>query len=192
MRARGRPTLRQARGAAAPGAESMVVADGAAWEAAERAADDLVTALREAGLTVAVAESLTGGAACSLLTRTAGASEVVRGAVVAYATDLKSALLDVDAEELARSGPVTARVAQAMALGVRSLLGADLGLATTGEAGPESGSGAPVGTVFVAAVSPAGSWVRQLTLGGGREAIRAATVAAVLDLARDALARHPT
>ena len=144
-----------------------------------------------AGQTVAVAESLTGGAACVLLTQQPGASEAVRGAVVAYATEIKSLVLDVDADELARTGPVTARVALAMALGVRSRLGADVGLATTGEAGPESSSGAPVGTVFVAAVSPTGSWVRELALDGGRDEIRAASVAEVMKLGMTALRGEP-
>jgi nicotinamide-nucleotide amidase len=166
---------------------------GQAWEwiSSQSAADDLVEALQLAGMTVAVAESLTGGAVCTLLTQQPGASSAVRGGVVAYATVVKAALLDVDADELARTGPVTARVAHAMALGVRSRLGADLGLATTGEAGPESSSGAPVGTVFVAAVSPVGSWVRELSLSGGRNAVRAESVAAVLELGRVALRGGP-
>lgn len=167
-------------------------ADGqASWGAASQAADDLVTALRVAGQTVAVAESLTGGAGCVVLTQQPGASDAVRGAVVAYATEIKSTVLDVDADELARTGPVTARVAVEMALGVRSLLGADVGLATTGEAGPESSSDKPVGTVFVAAVSPTGTWVRELALGGGRDEIRAASVVEVLRLGMVALRGEP-
>lgn len=160
----------------------------AGWDAAAEAASAVITQLRASGLTVATAESLTGGAVCVLLTQAPGASQTVRGGVVAYATDLKSSVLEVSSHELAESGPVTRRVALAMALGARSRLGADVGLATTGEAGPESGSGAPVGTVFVAVVTPRGSWVRQLDLDGSRDEISAGSVHGVLALTLDALA----
>ncbi|WP_159621830.1 CinA family protein [Ruania rhizosphaerae] len=107
---------------------------------------------RGAGVSIAVAESLTAGALTSRLADVPGASAVMRGGVVAYATDLKASLLQVDAELLDRSGPVDPRVAVQMADGVRRLLGARLGLATTGVAGPGPADGHPAGTLYVAAV----------------------------------------
>ncbi len=83
---------------------------------------------------------------------------------------------------------MTARVALEMARGVRHHLGASVGLATTGEAGPETASGAPVGTVFVAVATADRDWVRELNLAGSRAEIRAASAAGVLALLADALA----
>ena len=105
----------------------------------------LVAALTARGLTVAVAESLTGGGVTAAVVDVPGASRVLRGGVVAYATELKAALLGVDADLLARTGPVHPDVAAQMARGVRSRLDADLGLATTGVAGPGRPGGAPAG-----------------------------------------------
>lgn len=113
-----------------------------------------VSALRERGQTVAVAESLTGGMVCAALVEVPGASAVVRGGVVAYATDLKHRLLEVDGDLLARTGPVHADVAAQMALGVREVLGADWGVATTGVAGPGAADGAPAGRVYLAVAGP--------------------------------------
>ena len=114
----------------------------------------LVFALGEHGQTVAVAESLTGGMLCSALVEVPGASAVVRGGVVAYATELKHRLLGVDAGLLAAHGPVDPEVAAQMAHGVRELLGADWGLATTGVAGPGPQDGIAAGTVYVAVAGP--------------------------------------
>jgi nicotinamide-nucleotide amidase len=132
------------------------------------------------GSTTAVAESLTGGLVLAALTAVPGASRVVRGGVVAYALDVKGTLLDVDPVLLERTGAVDPAVALAMAQGVRARLGATVGVGTTGEAGPDSASGAPVGTVHVAAVGPAGVVTRSLHLSGDRAAIRAAAVGAAL------------
>nr|WP_255432547.1 CinA family protein [Cellulomonas sp. SLBN-39] len=139
------------------------------------------------GLTLAVAESLTGGLVTATLVDVPGASRVLRGGVVAYATDLKHVLLGVDADLLARRGAVDAQVAAAMAAGVRDRLGADVGLATTGVAGPDPQDGHPAGTVHVAVHATGVARGRSLTLPGGRDAVRRATVDAVLALAREAL-----
>lgn len=152
---------------------------------------DVVTLLRDAGVTIAAAESLTGGLVCAALTDVPGASAVVRGAVVSYATDLKASLLGVDPQVLAAGGAVQDRVARQMALGVSRACGADLGIGTTGVAGPDPQDGTPVGTVFVA-VARAGQAVddvevRELRLGGDRGQIRAATVTAVLELVTEVL-----
>lgn len=148
----------------------------------EPAARDVVHVLTERGRTVATAESLTGGMVCAALTEVPGSSAVVRGGVVAYATEVKAAVLGVDGELLARGGAVQGEVAAQLAEGVRRVLGADVGLATTGVAGPAEQDGQPVGRVFVAVARPEGTTVRQLDLSGDRAAIREQTVSAVLAL----------
>ena len=150
-------------------------------------AADLVARLTVAGQTVAVAESLTGGLVAAALTDPAGASSVVRGGVVAYATDLKAGVLGVDEVLLARAGSVDVEVAEQMASGVRSLMGATYGLSTTGVAGPDPVDGKPVGTVYVAVVGPGSSRVRALALSGDRAGIRAQSVLAVLRLLAEEL-----
>ncbi|MFD8329023.1 CinA family protein [Streptomyces lydicus] len=135
------------------------------------------------GQSLAVAESLTGGLVAGALTAVPGASRVLRGSVTAYATDLKRELLGVDGALLAAHGAVDAEVARQMAEGVRRVLGADWGIATTGVAGPEPQDGQPVGTVFVAVRGPGGAGeVRRLALTGDRDRIRRDTIDAVLAL----------
>ena len=148
---------------------------------------EVVRICRERGLTVATAESLTGGLVCAALTSVPGASLVVRGGIVAYATDLKAAALGVPADLLAARGAVDGDVARAMAAGVRRVMGADVGLATTGVAGPDPQDGQPVGTVFVAVSGSGVDVVERLALAGDRAEIRAASVEAVLARCRDAL-----
>jgi nicotinamide-nucleotide amidase len=138
-----------------------------------RLAVELLTAT---GRTVAVAESLTGGLLTGALTSIAGASVVVRGGVVAYATELKAELLGVPADLLARRGPVDPDVAAAMAHGVRRLLRATYGLATTGVAGPGPADGKPQGTVFVAVAGRAGTARDGRELAGDRQQVRDQTV----------------
>lgn len=134
-------------------------------------------------LTVGTAESLTGGLVCAALTEVPGSSATVRGGVIAYATDVKASILGVDAGLLAARGAVDPDVATAMARGVRSVLRCDVGVATTGVAGPDPQDGRPVGTVFVAVCGVDDNVaVRRLTLHGDRAAVRAATVTAVLEL----------
>ena len=142
----------------------------------------IVAGLTARGQTLAVAESLTGGLLTARIVDVPGASVVLRGGVVAYATDLKQALLGVDAGLLARCGPVDPDVAAAMARGVRERLGATWGVATTGVAGPEPQDGRRPGTVFVATAGPDGAQVRELHLAGDRAAIREQAVAAALTL----------
>ncbi|GAA2325338.1 CinA family protein [Streptomyces caniferus] len=133
------------------------------------------------GQSLAVAESLTGGLVAGALTAVPGASRVVRGSVTAYATDLKREVLGVDGALLAARGAVDGEVARQMAGGVRRVLGADWGIATTGVAGPDPQDGYPVGTVFVAVQGPGGAGrVRRLALEGGRDRIRLDTIDAVL------------
>ena len=114
----------------------------------------LFTLALRSRLTVAVAESLTGGRVAAAVTAVPGASAVLRGSVTAYATDLKARVLGVDAALLSRVGAVDGEVARQMAVGVRKLCGADVGIATTGVAGPSEQDGKAVGTVYVAVVGP--------------------------------------
>ncbi|MEZ0163825.1 CinA family protein [Kineococcus sp. LSe6-4] len=147
------------------------------------AAPAVVAALTAAGRTVATAESLTGGLLCAALVDVPGASAVVRGGVVAYASELKAGVLGVDADALARTGPVDGAVAEQMARGARRVLGADVGLATTGVAGPGPADGFPAGTVFVAVAAddlPGGARHVRLQVPGDRAAVRGETVRAVL------------
>ena len=153
-------------------------------------AADLLADLRSRGWTVAVAESLTGGLVVAALVDVPGASVSLRGGVVAYATDLKGTLLGVDSALLAARGAVDPDVARQMADGVRARLGADVGLATTGVAGPDPQDGHAPGTVHVAVSTPAGTTVRSVHLAGDRPVVRAGTVEAVLRLARELIGQE--
>ncbi len=155
-------------------------------------AERLLARLRERGWTLGVAESLTGGLLVAALVAVPGASDVLRGGVVAYATQLKHTLLGVDRALLDEHGAVHADVARQMAEGARIRLGdrgapCDVGIATTGIAGPDSPDGQPVGTVHVAVSTPHGTRVASLGLSGTREQIRAEAVRRALGLALDAL-----
>jgi nicotinamide-nucleotide amidase len=156
---------------------------------ADPLAADLHRALIARGATVAVAESLTGGALGAALTTVPGASETFRGGVVAYATDLKVSLLGVAADLVERVGAVDPEVARAMARGVRERLGATYGLATTGVAGPDPQDGRPPGEVHVAVAGPDGDVGRSLRLVGDRGQVREQAVRHALVLALDQLAR---
>jgi len=147
----------------------------------------VVRELDRRGLTVAVAESLTGGLLVAELVSVPGASAVVVGGVVAYQTPLKASLLGVPTALLAARGAVDPDVAVAMAEGVRRALavegrGADIGLATTGVAGPGPQDGHAPGTVYVALSAGGGTRVTRLALQGDREAIRSATVSESLSM----------
>ncbi|WP_400993353.1 CinA family protein [Agromyces sp. GXQ0307] len=151
---------------------------------------ELIGELTRRGLRIAVAESLTGGLLAGELTRIPGASLAVNGGIVAYDTGVKRSLLGVPADLLAAEGAVHPEVARRMADGVRRALAvddrpADLGLATTGVAGPDPQDGKAVGTVYVGIATPGGTdaIALQLAGAGGREAIRAATVRAAIGAA---------
>ncbi|MEO5534295.1 MAG: CinA family protein [Pseudolysinimonas sp.] len=148
----------------------------------------VVAALVERGLTVAVAESLTGGLVVAELVSVPGASAVVRGGIVAYATDLKAQLLGVDASLLEREGAIHPLVAEQMASGVRARLGADIGLATTGAAGPDAQDGHQPGEVWLGISTIAGTRSQGLRLSGDRASIRQQTVDAVVRLLLEELA----
>jgi nicotinamide-nucleotide amidase len=155
--------------------------------AAPAGAAEVVAALRARGFTIAVAESLTGGLLAAELIGVPGASAVVRGGVVAYATELKAALLGVDEALLADSGPIHPDVARQMADGVRARLGADVGVATTGVAGPDPQDGHPPGEVWLGFAIGDEVTAVGLALGGDRAAIRRDTVSESLSRLRGLL-----
>lgn len=147
----------------------------------------VVARLRELGWSIGVAESLTGGLVVSALVEVAGASAVVRGGVVAYASEVKQRVLGVDPTLLAAHGAVHPRVARQMAEGARRVFAAgavpaDVGVATTGIAGPDSPDGQPVGTVHLAISTALGSRVETLALAGTRAEIRSQAASAALRL----------
>jgi nicotinamide-nucleotide amidase len=156
--------------------------DSARLDSIRPLARQAVELLARRGESVATAESLTGGLVAAALTTVPGASVVVRGALVAYATDLKAALLGVPPGLLERCGAVHPDVAAAMAAGVRDLLGASVGVGTTGVAGPDPADGQPVGTVYVAIRTASAASGQALRLAGDRDAIRNATVWHVLQM----------
>ncbi|MCW4386764.1 nicotinamide-nucleotide amidohydrolase family protein [Salinibacterium sp. SYSU T00001] len=154
---------------------------------------ELVRRLIERRLTIAVAESLTGGLLVSELIATPGASETVLGGVVAYNTELKQTLLGVDAGILNVHGPVHPDVAAQMAARVRDALAvggvsADVGVATTGVAGPDPQDGHPPGEVYVAVAINSDVRVTALTLQGDRASIRRRAMEAAVDAVLERLA----
>jgi nicotinamide-nucleotide amidase len=146
--------------------------------------DAIATRLRERHVTLAVAESITGGLIASRLVSIEGASNWFRGGVVSYASDVKFDLLKVP-----RGPVVSPETAEALAVGVRALLGSDIGLAVTGVAGPAEQDGQPVGTVFVGLAI--GETVQHvaLRLPGDRPRIRSYSAISALDALRRALDR---
>ena len=144
----------------------------------------VVSRLRAAGQTVAVAESLTAGLLGAALTEPAGSSAAFRGGVQVYATDLKAALAGVPPQVLAEHGAVSEPTARAMAEGVRQRLDADWGIALTGVAGPDPQEDHPPGTVHAAVAGPDATTARRVRLPGDRSRVRALAVAVALDQLR--------
>jgi nicotinamide-nucleotide amidase len=137
----------------------------------------LIAQLNERGLSLAVAESLTGGLLAAALVGVPGASTVFRGGVIAYNTALKASILGVDPDLLAEHGPVHPEVARQMALGVRRACAVDgvecdVAIATTGVAGPGPQDGHPAGEVYVGFAVGSRVHTLRLSLKGDREAIR--------------------
>jgi competence/damage-inducible protein CinA-like protein len=155
--------------------------------------DDLVAgAFADGGLTVATAESCTGGLLAARLTERPGSSAWVLGGVTAYANSAKEQLLDVPADVLAEHGAVSPEVAIALADGARARFGADVGVGITGIAGPGGGTAdKPVGTVHICAVGPDGRESRALRLPGSRSSVRERSVTRAMHLLRAMLVGGP-
>jgi nicotinamide-nucleotide amidase len=142
----------------------------------------VVRLLRERNLTIGTAESLTGGLIASRLTNVPGVSEVFRGSVVSYASDVKYDVLGVP------EGPVvTAEAAEAMAVGACRVLRTDVAVAITGVAGPDEQEGVPVGTVFLAIAEGEHAQSVMVRLPGDRERVRQFATISALDLLRRSL-----
>jgi nicotinamide-nucleotide amidase len=145
---------------------------------------------RARGLTLATAESCTGGLVAAQLTSVPGSSDVFLGGVVAYSNEVKARELGVPEATLERFGAVSEEAAEAMAAGARERLGADVAVSVTGVAGPGGGTPEkPVGLVFLHAQGPEGSLARRLDFPGDREAIRGRATAAALHLVRTLLSQ---
>ncbi len=166
-------------GLAAPNAPHLFSRD-------DRPTAELVLAeLRRRGLTLATAESCTGGLVAARITDVPGSSDVFLGSVVAYADAVKSGQLGVPEDVLAVHGAVSAETAAALAGGVRERLGADVGVSVTGVAGPGGATPEkPVGLVYLHASGPGGELHRRLDLPGDRETIRRRSAVAALHLVR--------
>lgn len=151
------------------------------------AALSTVSALRDRGWTLATAESLTAGLVAATVAEVPGASAVLRGGLIVYATELKHELAGVPAGVLRRHGAVSAETARALALGAAARCGADVGVGLTGVAGPEPQEGRAVGTVYVGVCVPGRepSSVR-FALAGDRDRIRRDACTAALELVVDA------
>jgi nicotinamide-nucleotide amidase len=141
---------------------------------------DVVTELVRRGLRIATAESLTAGLLAATIADVPGASGTLQGGVVAYQNEVKEHLLGVDPGRLASHGAVDPGVAAQMAEGARRACAADIGVATTGVAGPEPHQGRAVGTVYLGIAGLPGPAAEELHLEGDREGIRRATVQAAL------------
>lgn len=135
------------------------------------------------GKTLVTAESLTGGGIGALLTSVPGASRVYKGGVISYTDEVKRELLGVPGAYLAEFGAVSAPVAEAMAMGAKLYLQADVAISVTGLAGPDGDAyGNPVGTVFIGYADAKGVSVGEYHFSGDREAVRNQTISAALDL----------
>ena len=144
--------------------------------------------LAEKKFTVAAAESCTGGLVTSRLTDVAGSSAYVMGSIVSYSNDVKEKLVGVQHATLVAHGAVSKETAQEMAEGVRLAIGTDVGLATTGIAGPGGGTAEkPVGLVYTAVATPKGTRVRENHFQGTRTEVKRQASETVLTMALEAL-----
>lgn len=149
----------------------------------DNAAEKAIAAVRAAGLTLATAESCTGGNISHLITEVAGCSDVFRGAVVSYCNEVKQRALGVPAEVLEANGAVSEPTVRAMAEGVARLLDAGCAVATSGIAGPGGAvPGKPVGTVWIAATAPGLTVAEVCHFDGDRQAVISQASAEALSL----------
>ena len=144
----------------------------------------MIDLLRQRGSTLALAESVTGGLTQTLICEIPGASDVFAGGVVAYSAAIKETLLGVNEKTIAEYSVVSSQVAQEMADGAREKLNADFALSLTGEAGPQSASGAAVGTVWIGLSSGESTQTFKREYHGDRDAIRRRAAHAALDILR--------
>ena len=148
-------------------------------------------ALKEKHLTIATAESCTGGFIAKRITDLSGASAVFKGGAVTYASESKVNVLGVKAETIEKHGVISAETAGEMAAGARRVFGSDIAVATTGLAGPEGDGVNPVGTIFVALATPEQVYVNKINSGFGRSRSRIFGTNLALDMARRYLMQLP-
>ncbi|MDD1478153.1 CinA family protein [Arthrobacter sp. H16F315] len=153
-----------------------------------RLAEEAVAGAIGRGLTVATAESLTAGMVAAMLADTPGASGMLQGGVVSYQNTVKADVLGVSRELLETVGAVDGRVAEAMAAGARRICGADVGISTTGVAGPEPHGGKDVGSVFIGVATAEGATSYAYSFEGNRPEIRGQACAAALERLLEILA----
>ena len=142
---------------------------------------DVLKALR--GKTLATAESCTGGGIGAAITAVSGSSSVFKGGIISYCNEIKNALLGVDMSVLDSAGAVSAPVAEAMAVGVRNALNADVAVSVTGLAGPGGDEfGNPVGTVFIGYADETHAISRKFLFSGDRDSVRNKALEAALQM----------
>ena len=140
-------------------------------------AEKLVELLQARGMTCATAESCTGGGVGAAITAVAGSSAIFKGGIIAYANEIKHAILGVDSSSLEKFGAVSGEVAGEMALGAKKLLNVNLAVAVTGVAGPGGGSAEkPVGTVWFGIATSEGVRTEKCLFAGNREKVRQSTI----------------
>ncbi len=149
---------------------------------ANELASSLIKKLQEKNLTLAVAESLTGGLVAASLTEIPGASKVFKGSITAYSDEIKINVLNVNKELITNFTSISEQVALEMAINVRKTMKSDIGISTTGVAGPEKSSGFAPGLVFVAISNGDHNMCQKLEITGDRTQIRNQTVQAILQL----------
>jgi nicotinamide-nucleotide amidase len=140
---------------------------------------EILESLISRGESISVAESLTGGGLAQAFTSLPGSSQIFKGSVTAYQSEIKSSLLKLPVELISEFGVVSEEVAAAMAAGIKDLMGSTWAISTTGVAGPGPADGVPAGTVWVAIDGPI-SQTLQLELSGTREIVRNATIAGAI------------
>ena len=145
-------------------------------------ASSLIKKLQEKNLTIAVAESLTGGLVAASLTEIPGASKVFKGSITAYADEIKQKVLNVNKETILKFTSISEQVALEMAINVRTIMKSDIGISTTGVAGPEKSAGFAPGLVFVAISIGDHNMCQKLEITGDRSKIRNQTVHEILQL----------
>ena len=145
-------------------------------------ASSLIKKLQENNLTIAVAESLTGGLVAASLTEIPGASKVFKGSITAYVDEIKQNVLEVNEETILKFTSISEQVALEMAINVRTIMKSDIGISTTGVAGPEKSAGFAPGLVFVAISIGDHNMCQKLEITGDRSKIRNQTVHEILQL----------
>jgi len=149
---------------------------------ASELASSLIKKLQEKNLTLAAAESLTGGLVAASLTEIPGASKVFKGSITAYSDEIKQNVLNVKSEIITNFTSISEQVALAMAINVRKIMKSDIGISTTGVAGPEKSAGFAPGLVFVALSIGDHNMCQKLEITGDRSKIRNQTVHEILQL----------